>query len=74
MCSPRVIQVELAFQEAKADVTRCEINLKNKPEWFASRVNPAAKVRSCAFLLATVPIDYLSARRVTGPSFSVREP
>ncbi|KAN0132420.1 hypothetical protein V8E53_009846 [Lactarius tabidus] len=48
MAAPDVIfytcKVELAFQEAKADVTRCEINLKNKPEWFASRVNPAAKV------------------------------
>jgi glutathione S-transferase len=39
------MQVELAFQEAKADVTRYWIDLKNKPEWFASRVNPVGKVR-----------------------------
>ena len=26
-------------------MTRYEINVQNKPEWFVSRVNPAAKVR-----------------------------
>ncbi|KAH9016118.1 glutathione S-transferase [Lactarius pseudohatsudake] len=29
---------EIAFQEAKADVTRYSIDLGNKPEWYASRV------------------------------------
>jgi len=42
--SPYSLRVELAFQEAKADVTRYSINPRNKPEWFASRVNPAGKV------------------------------
>jgi hypothetical protein len=42
-------QVELAFQEAGADVTRYQIDLQNKPEWYASRVNPASKV-GCASL------------------------
>jgi hypothetical protein len=37
-------KVELAFQEAGADVTRYQIDLQNKPEWYASRVNPAGKV------------------------------
>ena len=37
--------MEFAFQEAKADVTRYFIDIKNKPEWFASRVNPVGKVR-----------------------------
>jgi glutathione S-transferase len=44
------MQVELAFQEAKADVTRYWIDLKNKPEWFAMRVNPASKVRDIRVL------------------------
>jgi glutathione S-transferase len=39
------MQVDLALQEAKADVTRYWVDLKNKPEWFASQVNPAGKVR-----------------------------
>ena len=39
------MQVDLAFQEAKADVTRYFIDIKNKPEWFVSRVNPVGKVR-----------------------------
>ena len=39
------MQVELAIQEAKADVTRFFIDLKNKPKWFTERVNPAGKVR-----------------------------
>jgi len=47
--SPFCLRVELAFQEAKADVTRYELNLKNKPEWFASRVNPAAKVPALVY-------------------------
>ena len=32
------------MREAGADVTRYEIDLQNKPEWYASRVNPASKV------------------------------
>jgi hypothetical protein len=39
------MQVELAFQEAKADVTRYWLDRSHKPEWFASQVNPAGKVR-----------------------------
>jgi glutathione S-transferase len=41
--------VEIAFQEAKADVTRYWIDLKNKPEWYASRVNPASKVPAVVY-------------------------
>ncbi|KAJ7107373.1 hypothetical protein C8R44DRAFT_885389 [Mycena epipterygia] len=31
--------VELALAEAKVDYTRVEIDLTNKPEWYASKVN-----------------------------------
>ncbi|KAH9037330.1 glutathione S-transferase [Lactarius hengduanensis] len=42
-------RVEFAFQEAKADVTRYSIDLANKPEWYASRVNPASKVPALVY-------------------------
>ncbi|KAH8978323.1 glutathione S-transferase [Lactarius hatsudake] len=42
-------QVEMAFQEAKADVTRYPIDLANKPEWYAPRVNPASKVPALVY-------------------------
>ena len=35
----------MALAEAKAPFTRFEIDLQNKPEWYAPRVNPASKVR-----------------------------
>ncbi|KAH9029349.1 hypothetical protein EDB83DRAFT_2555106 [Lactarius deliciosus] len=41
--------MEIAFQEAKADVTRYSIDLVNKPEWYASRVNPASKVPALVY-------------------------
>jgi hypothetical protein len=37
--------VEIALKEAKAGYNRFEIDLSNKPEWFAPQVNPASKVR-----------------------------
>jgi len=60
MATPRIIfytakvcpfaqRVDLAFHEAKANVTRYEIDLANKPEWYASRVNPASKVPAVVY-------------------------
>ncbi|KAH9016121.1 hypothetical protein EDB85DRAFT_2021780 [Lactarius pseudohatsudake] len=53
MATPDIIfytaKVEFAFQEAKADVTRYSIDLANKPEWYASRVNPASKVPALVY-------------------------
>jgi len=46
---PFAQRVELAFQEAKADVTRYQIDLTNKPEWYATRVNPASKVPAAVY-------------------------
>ncbi|KAI0295923.1 hypothetical protein B0F90DRAFT_1811390 [Multifurca ochricompacta] len=46
---PYAQRVELAFQEAGANVTRYQIDLQNKPEWYASRVNPASKVPAIAY-------------------------
>ena len=37
-------QVELALAEAKAVFKSYQIDLKHKPEWYASKINPAGKV------------------------------
>ena len=42
--------------EAKAKFTRYEIDLQNKPEWYAPKVNPASKVM-CLFYDFHVPHD-----------------
>ncbi|KAF7292039.1 Serine carboxypeptidase [Mycena indigotica] len=42
-------EVELALHEAKAGYTRFEVDLSNKPEWYAPQVNPASKVPAIAF-------------------------
>jgi len=47
--SPFCLRVEIAFKEAKADVTKYEIDLLNKPEWYASRVNPASEVPALVY-------------------------
>ncbi|KAJ7636671.1 glutathione S-transferase [Roridomyces roridus] len=46
---PFAHRVELALAEAKAGYTRCEIDLSNKPEWYAPKVNPASKVPAIAY-------------------------
>src|ERR1700761_6425327 len=66
------MQVEMAFQEAKADVTRYWIDFNNKPEWFVSQVNPAGKVRDNIFVaLSFARVDLPRAK--PGPSFSLRK-
>ena len=39
------LQTEIALAEAKADYTRFEIDLRNKPDWYVPKVNPVGKVR-----------------------------
>ncbi|CAE6501775.1 unnamed protein product [Rhizoctonia solani] len=39
----------IALQEAKADYTTYEIDLTNKPEWYAPKVNPASKVPAITY-------------------------
>jgi glutathione S-transferase len=46
---PFAHRVELALAEAKAGYTSCEIDLANKPEWYAPQVNPASKVPAIAY-------------------------
>jgi len=38
------MQTEIALAEAGVPYKRYEIDLKNKPEWYAPKVNPASKV------------------------------
>ena len=37
-------QVEMALHEAKVECTRYEIDLRNKPEWFVTKINPVGQV------------------------------
>ncbi|KAJ7107327.1 hypothetical protein C8R44DRAFT_321127 [Mycena epipterygia] len=52
---PFAHRVELALAEAKVDYIRLEIDLKNKPEWYASKVNPAGAVPAIAYGGPKVP-------------------
>ncbi|KAG6805318.1 hypothetical protein H0H93_005077, partial [Arthromyces matolae] len=40
---------EIALAESGLEFTRFEIDLQNKPEWYATRVNPASKVPAIAY-------------------------
>ncbi|KAJ6514685.1 thioredoxin-like protein [Mycena vulgaris] len=57
-------RVELALAEAKVDFTRVEIDLGNKPEWYASKVNPASKVPAIAYGGPQVPPDQPSPESI----------
>ncbi|KAI0703306.1 glutathione S-transferase C-terminal-like protein [Earliella scabrosa] len=54
---PYAQRAEIALAEAKAPFTRYEIDLQNKPEWYAPKVNPASKVPAIAYGGPTVPPD-----------------
>ncbi|KAG6820214.1 hypothetical protein H0H93_003868 [Arthromyces matolae] len=42
-------KTEIALAESGLEFTRFEIDLQNKPEWYAPRVNPASKVPAIAY-------------------------
>ncbi|KAI0674660.1 thioredoxin-like protein [Trametes maxima] len=46
---PFAQRAEIALAEAKVPYTRYEIDLQNKPVWYAPRVNPASKVPAIAY-------------------------
>ncbi|KAI1784651.1 glutathione S-transferase C-terminal-like protein [Ganoderma leucocontextum] len=46
---PFAQRTEIALHEAKANFVRHEIDLQNKPEWYAPKVNPASKVPAIAY-------------------------
>ncbi|KAF8067488.1 hypothetical protein FPV67DRAFT_1561892 [Lyophyllum atratum] len=46
---PYAHRVEIALEEAELEYTRYEIDLQNKPEWYAPQVNPASKVPAIAY-------------------------
>ncbi|RPD53469.1 glutathione S-transferase C-terminal-like protein [Lentinus tigrinus ALCF2SS1-7] len=54
---PYAQRAEIALAEAKAPFTRYEIDLQNKPEWYAPKVNPASKVPAIAYGGPAVPPD-----------------
>ncbi|KAI0765457.1 glutathione S-transferase C-terminal-like protein [Fomes fomentarius] len=52
---PYAQRVEIALAEAKVSFSRFEIDLQNKPEWYAPQVNPASKVPAIAYGGPPVP-------------------
>lgn len=46
---PWAHRTELALKESKLPYKRYEIDLRNKPEWYAPQVNPASKVPAIAY-------------------------
>ncbi|PIL26864.1 transporter [Ganoderma sinense ZZ0214-1] len=54
---PYAQRTEIALHEAKADFVRHEIDLQNKPEWYAPKVNPASKVPAIAYGGPETPSD-----------------
>ncbi|KAJ6542517.1 thioredoxin-like protein [Mycena vulgaris] len=61
---PYAHRVELALAEAKVDFTRVEIDLGNKPEWYALKINPASKVPAIAYGGPQAPPDQPSPESV----------
>ncbi|THH20325.1 hypothetical protein EW146_g1005 [Bondarzewia mesenterica] len=58
---PFAQRVELAFAEAGADVNKYFIDLQAKPDWYASKVNPASKVPAVTYGGPAVPADQPSS-------------
>ena len=50
------MQTELSLEEVGAKYTKYQIDLQNKPEWYAPKVNPASKVRKYITFLYTYHI------------------
>ncbi|KIJ63066.1 hypothetical protein HYDPIDRAFT_93282 [Hydnomerulius pinastri MD-312] len=46
---PYAQRVEIALAEAKVEYKAYQVDLSNKPEWFAPKVNPASKVPAIAY-------------------------
>ncbi|KAI0634739.1 hypothetical protein C8Q77DRAFT_1216809 [Trametes polyzona] len=61
---PCAHRTEIALAEAKAQYTRYEIDLENKPVWYAPKVNPASKVPAIAYGGPEVPPDQPSPESV----------
>ncbi|KAJ7080954.1 hypothetical protein B0H15DRAFT_786929 [Mycena belliarum] len=55
---PFAHRVEIALAEAKANFNTYEIqDLRNKPQWYIDKVNPASKVPAIAYGGPDVPLD-----------------
>jgi len=46
---PWAHRAELVLEEAQLPYKRFEVDLRNKPEWYAPKVNPASKVPAVAY-------------------------
>ncbi|THU79688.1 hypothetical protein K435DRAFT_973054 [Dendrothele bispora CBS 962.96] len=83
---PYAQRTEIALAEAGVDYTRFEIDLGNKPEWYASKINPASKPTaapvpasqpsplSTKLAESLVLLEFLSDIHPTIPSLLPRDP
>lgn len=58
-----IVQAEIALAEAKAEFTRYEIDLRNKPEWYLPKVNPVGKVNHALLVRCTSVLTVLTGAR-----------
>ncbi|KAF9527690.1 hypothetical protein CPB83DRAFT_855868 [Crepidotus variabilis] len=58
---PWAQRTEITLQESQLPYKRFEIGLKDKPEWYAPKINPASKVPAIAYGGPNVPADQPSA-------------
>jgi len=61
---PYAQRAELALAETNAPHEQYQIDLQNKPEWYAPKVNPASKVPAIAYGGPPVPPDQPSPESV----------
>jgi len=61
---PWAHRTELALKESKLPYKRYEVDLSNKPEWYAPKVNPASKVPAIAYGGPDVPPENPSPESV----------
>ncbi|KAI0747180.1 thioredoxin-like protein [Daedaleopsis nitida] len=48
--APYPHRVRIALEEAKAEYTRVDVDIVNKPAWYTEKVNPAGKVPAITFV------------------------
>jgi len=68
---PWAQRTRIALAEVGAKFTEYEIDLQNKPEWYAPKINPASKVPTIAYGGPAVPADQPSPESVKIPESAI---
>lgn len=74
-CHYDCVQVEIALGETKLKYSRFEVDLQNKPGWYAPKINPASKVSIIRLYRAAYALkNQVPAITYGGPVVSPNEP